>query len=78
MVHDRDDLRDLLLELLATDVDGSTDLLRTGVVDSIGLLQLIGHVEEALDISLDLYDVDPDDLSTLDGLLRLFGQSSST
>jgi acyl carrier protein len=78
MVHDRDDLRGLLLELLATDVDGSTDLLKTGVVDSIGLLQLIGNAEEALGISLDLYDVDPDDLSTLDGLLRLFAQSSST
>ncbi len=45
-----------------------TDLLATGVLDSIGFIDLISFLEHEADCQIDLSDMDPDDFTTVHGL----------
>lgn len=59
-----------------TDSTGSeiapdADLLASGLLDSLGLIELIAFMESHHGYRVDLTDVDPDDFSTVQGLCRL-------
>jgi acyl carrier protein len=60
----------------ATDPAGSeiapdTDLLASGLLDSLGLIELIAFIESQDGCRVDLTDVDPADFSMVRGLCRL-------
>lgn len=46
------------------------DLLTSGVIDSLGIVELISGIEQQLGIALDLSELDPEDLTTLGPLSR--------
>jgi acyl carrier protein len=48
-----------------------TDLLASGLLDSLGFIDLIAFIEEQDGCRVDLTDVDPDDFSRVKGLCRL-------
>ncbi len=55
-----DDLREFVVEelLLGTlDVAPDDDLLTSGLVDSLGIIRLIGYIEEAFQVSIPPEDV---------------------
>jgi acyl carrier protein len=70
--------REMIIELLipqlaqcgktAGDLNGDTDLVQTGVVDSIAFIDLIVALERKTGVEMDLFDTDPSEFVTLDGL----------
>jgi lipopolysaccharide O-acetyltransferase len=56
--------------LARSEVPDDFDLLAEGVVDSFGLLELIGSLEESLGVTLDFETVDPDELTVLGTFTR--------
>lgn len=81
--------RNLILELLRPaldeaalcvgELDDSFNLIESGLYDSIAFLSLIACLEERADLEFDLYDVDPDEFTTLGGLIHLLiGAMSAT
>jgi acyl carrier protein len=48
----------------------SFDLLSEGVVDSLGILEMVSAVEEKFGIEVDLEDIDPDDLTRVEPFCR--------
>ncbi|WP_442505069.1 phosphopantetheine-binding protein [Novipirellula sp. SH528] len=48
----------------------NTNLFEAGAIDSLGLVQLIDHVNDVSGYELDLLEVDPDDLTTIAGICR--------
>ena len=48
-------------DVVADDVGPDTDLLGTAVLDSIGLVQLLVHVQDRLGRDIELEDADPED-----------------
>ena len=52
----------------ASDLKGDTDLLDTGVIDSLGFIELIAAIEQKTGVELDLFDTDPAEFVTPDGL----------
>ena len=53
------------------------DLLAEGVIDSFGLLELIGELERSLGVELDFEDVDPDDMTLLGPFVKFVETQSS-
>ena len=51
-------------------VEGSTDLLATGVLDSIGFIELLTFLENEASCTIDLAELDPEDFVTVEGLCR--------
>jgi acyl carrier protein len=56
--------------------EGSTlrsdeSLTDSGVIDSIGLIQLIDHIEERFGIEIPLDLITPENFDTLDGIMRV-------
>ena len=52
------------------DIDGSFDFFESGLLDSLGLIDLIDQVESRYDLQVDLTAMDPEDFTTVDGLVR--------
>ena len=52
-------------------LDGSTQLLTSGVLDSIATLQLVGHLEEKFDVSLAAHEVNVRNFNTLATIAKL-------
>ncbi len=50
-------------------VDDDFNLIERGVVDSIEFLDLVARLEERAGVQLDLFDADPDVLTTVGGLV---------
>ena len=46
------------------------DLLTSGVIDSLGIVELIAALEQQLGIAIDLSELDPENLTTLGPLSR--------
>lgn len=46
------------------------DLLTSGVIDSLGIIELIGAIEQELGLVLDLSELDPENLTRLGPLSR--------
>jgi acyl carrier protein len=70
-------VRDELLELInseitldpSTPVEGSTDLLLTGLVDSMGVVEIVGWMEERLGVEIDPVDVVLENFQTVDRMV---------
>jgi len=52
------------------DIDGSFDFFESGLLDSLGLIDLIDQVELRYELQVDLTAMDPEDFTTVDGLVR--------
>jgi acyl carrier protein len=73
-------VRTIMLERLAASlrglgidaetVDDDFDLLHNGVVDSLGLLNLLGDVDDALGVTVDYEGLDAADLGRVGALCR--------
>jgi len=50
--------------------DDSTSLLDSGVMDSIGVMELVGFLEDDLQIVIPDADLVPDNLDSVDNLVR--------
>jgi amino acid adenylation domain-containing protein len=53
------------------DIAPDTDLIASGLLDSLGLIELLAFIESEGGYRVDLADVDPRELSTVQGLCRL-------
>jgi acyl carrier protein len=51
--------------LAAADVPASFDLLLEGVIDSFGIVELIGTLEEQYGLEFDFDELEPDDLTRI-------------
>ncbi len=67
-------LLDLLNEELSLDpsvtIDESTDLLLTGLVDSLGVIQVVSWIEDELEVSVDPADVTLENFQTAGRMIR--------
>ena len=71
------ELRAALIELINTEitldpstpVDGDTDLLLTGLVDSLGVVELVGWLEDHLGEEIDPVDVVLENFQTVDRMV---------
>ncbi len=80
MVLSAEDVRSLVLEKLqpsleakgvrAEEVPDNFDLLTEGVIDSMGVLQLIVEVEARFGITVDFEDLDPENLTVIGPFCR--------
>ena len=52
-------------------IDSETDLLLTGLVDSVGVIEIVGWLEETADIEIDPTEVVLANFQTVDGMLAL-------
>ena len=46
-------------------VPDTFDLMLEGIIDSLGVVEMVSSVEEHFDITLDLTDLDPEDLTRI-------------
>jgi acyl carrier protein len=53
------------------EVGADTDLMESGVLDSIGFVELIVFIETHIGCNVDLTDVDPSEFTTVNGLCRI-------
>lgn len=62
--------------LLPDDVPNSFDLLSERVIDSLGLLELVGAIEDEFEIDLDLQDLDPEQMTVIGPLSSYIEESA--
>jgi len=70
----RDDIRAFIVEnFLFGDAEplsnDSVSLLDTGIIDSVGVLELVAHLEGDLGLSVDDEDLIPENLDSIDNLV---------
>ena len=61
------------LDLLGFDlaeIDDETNLTGSGIIDSMGFVILIGEIENEFDYEIDLGEYEPEEFTTLGGLLK--------
>jgi len=51
-------------------LDGSTSLIEAGIIDSTGVLELVGFLEEEFGIRIEDEDLVPENLDSIDNILR--------
>jgi len=88
MVLSVEDVRSLVLEKLQPsleakglrpeDIPDNYDLLTEGVIDSMGILQLISEVEARFRITVDFEDLDPENLTVIGPFCRHIAKKSLT
>jgi acyl carrier protein len=75
--------RDMIVTVLSS-VDGTIEvssliddqnLLETGIIDSAQFLEMVTLLEEQFATEIDFLNVDPSELTTINGLLRVFSGS---
>jgi acyl carrier protein len=54
--------------ITATEAPGDLDLRGSGMIDSLGFVEVIVELEEKLGIEIDLEDLDPEQITVLDPL----------
>lgn len=72
-------MRSELLDFINSDVsldpttliEGETDLLLTGLVDSVGIIEIVGWLEETAGLDIDPTDVVLKNFQTVDRMLAL-------
>ena len=60
-----DFIRDELVGDEPEDIDPKENLLTSGLVDSVGLMRLIAHLEDRLDVNVPPKDLIPDNFRTI-------------
>jgi len=73
------ELRAFLAEnfLLGADLQtlaGSASLIDAGIIDSTGVLELVGFLEETYGIRIAEHELLPENLDTIDNILRFIGE----
>ena len=58
-------------------VPDDLDLLATGLIDSLGILELVSAIETEFAIEVDYFEISPEDLTTLGPLSRFLADHSS-
>jgi acyl carrier protein len=51
-------------------IDGAFNIFDSGVVDSLGFIDLVADVEERFNVVLDFGDRDPSEFGTVDGMIE--------
>jgi acyl carrier protein len=75
-------MRDELLKLIngeitldpSTPVEGDTDLLLTGLVDSMGVVEIVAWMEDRLGVEIDPVDVVLENFQTVDRMVAFMGR----
>ena len=80
MTHGYNKLRGMVLDAIAHKIDAAglnrqnfddgIDLLQSGLIDSFDFLDLISMLEETVGFSVDLADIDDEEITTVKGLIR--------
>ncbi len=58
-------------EMTAETLNEQTSLIDLGIIDSFGFLELTSELEEKTGILMDFSDADPDEFTSVSGLLKL-------
>ena len=53
------------------ELTGDTDLMETGLLDSVGFVELIVFIESQTGCNIDLTDADPSEFTTVNGLCSI-------
>jgi acyl carrier protein len=53
------------------DLDENTDLFESGIIDSMGVIELVSFIEERYDVSLDAKQMSADNFKTVNSILSL-------
>ena len=70
----RQEIESILKNQLRIDVpDPDADLLDSGLLDSLGLVDLIAAIERRFGIVVNLIDLDLDDIRTVNSIVELVG-----
>ena len=64
-------LREFLPGEDSEELKDDTELMTSGILDSVGTLKLVTLMEEQFDISLEAHEVDLDNLNTIADIVRL-------
>lgn len=85
--YSEETLRELILEALdsrlravgmnRTSIDFNQDLLKSGVVDSFSLIDLILAIEDRIGVKIDFFNVESAVFSSVNGLVRLMSGSQA-
>jgi acyl carrier protein len=59
-----------LLGIDASQINDDTSLTDSGIVDSMGFVELVGNVEDKFGYEIDLDEFDPEEFTTLGGFLK--------
>jgi acyl carrier protein len=79
MDHDARPIRAFIVERLApatgrTEVNDDEDLIDTGVIDSLGIFQLVAFMEERFGIAIADTEITPDNFGTIARIERLVAE----
>jgi acyl carrier protein len=66
-------IKDEIMRNRNADLPGDEDLLSTGVLDSLGILQLVGFIEETFDIEVPDEDVIYENFMSVEALVEYLG-----
>ncbi len=70
----KDRIRSLFVEQMSLDVPShDTDLLETGLLDSMGLVDLLMHIEKAFGLTIGLEDLDVEDFRSVTSIAAVVG-----
>lgn len=67
----------MALELKPQDIGDDFDLLTEGVIDSLGIIELIANVEKHIGIKVDFEDLDPENLTVVGPFCRFVAEKSN-
>jgi len=71
------DIRQVLSEEMFIDVGSNdTDLLGAGLLDSLALIQLLVHLEEAFGVKIALDEIEIEDLRSISSIATLVDRSA--
>src|SRR5690349_17964844 len=65
----------ILSKQTGASITASTDLIATGLLDSVGVVRLLSEIEHRLRVSLPVSDLDIDDLRSPSALARTIARS---
>lgn len=72
-----DQLNALFLEQLSIEVpDPDTDLIESGTLDSMKLVELLVQIEQHFGLRVELEQIEIDDLRTVRGIARMIGNAA--
>lgn len=78
---DREQVRGFILENFLFSNDGkledSASLVRNGLIDSTGVLELIAHLEQAFGITVADEEMIPDNLDSVDSILAFVARKKA-
>ena len=62
-------IKDFILKHYSSEVDNNTDLIETGIIDSMGIIDLVSYLEETLGISFLDEDITIENFGSIDLIL---------